>query len=228
MLCVKEGSPLQCQWGCGLRSSVVCLLGPHPIEVRVQNWVWQHTRRDSPYLLAPFPPAASMWRLACCIYTLWLINVVTIACHISGCHGPGVADVVHCGPWLRESPAAAEESAAWQHGQHVSRAVPAANIASCACRLDPVTGALVGCYFHAHRPQDGQWLPASHTPLSEEGAPLAYVAKHAHGLYCTVRDRLMCEQPRFDGRWAPPWLTLLSMLVACNTQCAPGLPSALL
>ncbi len=97
-----------------------------------------------------------------------------------------------------------------------------------ACRLDPVTGALVGCYFHAHRPQDGQWLPASHTPLSEEGAPLAYVAKHAHGLYCTVRDRLMCEQPRFDGRWAPPWLTLLSMLVACNTQCAPGLPSALL
>ena len=65
----------------------------------------------------------------------------------------------------------------------------AANIDSCACRLDPVTGALVGCYFNAHRPQDGQWLPASHTPLSEEGAPLAYVAKHAHGLYCTVSDR---------------------------------------
>ena len=73
--------------------------------------------------------------------------------------------------------------------KHVSKAVQAANIASCPCRLDPVTGALVGCYFHAHRPQDGQWRPASHTPLSEEGEPLAYVAKHAHGLYRTVSDR---------------------------------------
>ena len=45
---------------------------------------------------------------------------------------------------------------------------------------------MVGCYFHAHRPQDGQWLPADAMPKSESGQPIAYVAKGAHGLYTTV------------------------------------------
>lgn len=45
---------------------------------------------------------------------------------------------------------------------------------------------MVGCYFHAHRPQDGQWLPADAMPKSDSGQPIAYVAKGAHGLYTSV------------------------------------------
>ena len=45
---------------------------------------------------------------------------------------------------------------------------------------------MVGCYFHAHRPQDGQWLPADAMPKSDTGQPIAYVAKGAHGLYTSV------------------------------------------
>ena len=45
---------------------------------------------------------------------------------------------------------------------------------------------MVGCYFNAHRPQDGQWLPADCLPKSPTGQPIAYVAKGAHGLYNSV------------------------------------------
>lgn len=50
-------------------------------------------------------------------------------------------------------------------------------------RLDAEAANMVGCYYHAHRPQDGQWLPADCMPKSETGQPIAYVAVGAHGLY---------------------------------------------
>lgn len=59
------------------------------------------------------------------------------------------------------------------------------NIVS-ARRLDADAANMVGCYFHAHRPQDGQWLPADAMPKSDTGQPIAYVAKGAHGLYTSV------------------------------------------
>ncbi len=45
---------------------------------------------------------------------------------------------------------------------------------------------MVGCYYHAHRPQDGQWLPADSMPKTATGRPIAYVANGAHGLYTGV------------------------------------------
>ena len=45
---------------------------------------------------------------------------------------------------------------------------------------------MVGCYYHAHRPQDGQWLPADSMPKTATGQPIAYVANGAHGLYTGV------------------------------------------
>ena len=45
---------------------------------------------------------------------------------------------------------------------------------------------MVGCYYNAHRPQDGQWLPADRMPKTPTGQPIAYVALGAHGLYTGV------------------------------------------
>ena len=55
-----------------------------------------------------------------------------------------------------------------------------------ACRLDAEAANLVGCYYNAHRPQDGQWLPADRMPKTPTGQPIAYVALGAHGLYTGV------------------------------------------
>lgn len=54
---------------------------------------------------------------------------------------------------------------------------------------------MVGCYFHAHRPQDGQWLPADAMPKSDTGQPVAYVAKGAHGLYTSVSAWSVVQVP---------------------------------
>ena len=71
--------------------------------------------------------------------------------------------------------------------QHCMRNTACCNTAS-TCRLDADAANMVGCYFHAHRPQDGQWLPADAMPKSDTGQPIAYVAKGAHGLYTGVSD----------------------------------------
>ena len=58
------------------------------------------------------------------------------------------------------------------------------------CRLDAEARNMVGCYFNAHRPQDGQWLPADSMPKTKTGQPIAFVAKGAHGLYKGVNPCL--------------------------------------
>ncbi|DBB03550.1 TPA: hypothetical protein ACH3X3_010893 [Trebouxia sp. C0006] len=50
-------------------------------------------------------------------------------------------------------------------------------------RLDAQAANMVGCYYNAHRPQDGQWLPADSMPKTATGQPIAFVALGAHGLY---------------------------------------------
>ena len=53
-------------------------------------------------------------------------------------------------------------------------------------RLDAEAAYMVGCYYNAHRPQDGQWLPADSMPKTATGQPVAFVALGAHGLYTGV------------------------------------------
>ena len=60
------------------------------------------------------------------------------------------------------------------------------------CRLDAEATHMVGCYYHAHRPQDGQWFPADELPRAKTGHPIAYVALGAHGLYNTASPKLSC------------------------------------
>ncbi|KAL3155815.1 hypothetical protein ABBQ32_012827 [Trebouxia sp. C0010 RCD-2024] len=74
-------------------------------------------------------------------------------------------------------------------------------------RLDANAANMVGCYFHAHRPQDGQWLPADAMPKTESGQPIAYVAKGAHGLYTSpgVHRRAWCAVNDHCGDKGPVW-----------------------
>ncbi|DBA67866.1 TPA: hypothetical protein ACH3X2_014210 [Trebouxia sp. C0005] len=77
-------------------------------------------------------------------------------------------------------------------------------------RLDAEAANMVGCYYHAHRPQDGQWLPADSMPKTAMGQPIAYVAKGAHGLYtgpgvhrrawCAVNDHCSDSGPVWRSR----------------------------
>ncbi len=63
---------------------------------------------------------------------------------------------------------------------------------SCGCRLDAEAANMVGCYYNAHRPQDGQWLPADKMPKTATGQPIAFVALGAHGLYTGVSKLVLC------------------------------------
>ena len=54
-------------------------------------------------------------------------------------------------------------------------------------RIDPESGDLLGLWYAAHRPQDGQWVEAGRVPRGAGGRPLAYVALHGHGVYPQVR-----------------------------------------
>lgn len=77
-------------------------------------------------------------------------------------------------------------------------------------RLDAEAAHMVGCYYHAHRPQDGQWLPADSMPKTATGQPIAYVANGAHGLYtgpgvhrrawCAVNDHCSDTGPVWQSR----------------------------
>ena len=64
---------------------------------------------------------------------------------------------------------------------------------SCGCRLDAQAANMVGCYYNAHRPQDGQWLPADSMPKTALGQPIAFVALGAHGLYTGVSTIVLCS-----------------------------------
>lgn len=61
------------------------------------------------------------------------------------------------------------------------------------CRLDAAAANMVGCYYNAHRPQDGQWLPADKMPTTATGQPIAFVALGAHGLYTGVSNDVQCN-----------------------------------
>ncbi len=69
------------------------------------------------------------------------------------------------------------------------------------CRLDAEAGNMVGCYYHAHRPQDGQWLPADSMPKTKTGQPIAYVAKGAHGLYTGVCTLICCHWSYYHNHY---------------------------
>lgn len=74
-------------------------------------------------------------------------------------------------------------------------------------RLDAEAANMVGCYYNAHRPQDGQWLPADKMPKTATGQPIAFVALGAHGLYTGpgVHRRAWCAVNEHCSRKGPVW-----------------------
>jgi hypothetical protein len=55
-------------------------------------------------------------------------------------------------------------------------------------RVDPASGDLLGVWYNAHRPRDGEWAPAADAPRGSGGRRLvAFVALNGHGYYPTVR-----------------------------------------
>lgn len=51
-------------------------------------------------------------------------------------------------------------------------------------RVHPVSGSLLGVWYNAHRPRDGEWSVGQKVPIDEvTGRIKAYVALHGHGTY---------------------------------------------
>ena len=85
-------------------------------------------------------------------------------------------------------------------------------------RLDPGSGDLLGLWYAAHRPQDGQWVEAARVPRTAEGRPLAYVALHGHGTYPQVRDSTWVMHSWAHVLAASQDASFLPWLPACSRE----------
>eukprot|EP00887_Chlorella_sp_A99_P004572 scaffold4.g4572.t1 len=118
----------------------------------------------------------------------WLDDVPLYA-HVKSVHGPGDAaeavealEINYCTFYPHNGRRAAR-AATYRVAGVVHTGSHDGDWEHLTARVHPQTGALIGIYFNAHRSRDGCWVPAEDVPLTADGRPIVFVAKHGHGCY---------------------------------------------